>query len=235
MAYPEPTPQQIEHYRERGWLTIDHAVPHGDVTDLLGRCQAVLDDPSLSFDPSRIAGQELDKPDDPVLMSMLLMVWPDWQQSPLHTWTARWAAALAGKPVTFWYDQLLFKPPQNGAPTYWHQDEAYLGAGDDDLLVSCWLTLQDVPVEGGAMQFADRAHKQGIIPALLTPDYADHGWQPDTQTVACPLAAGGVTFHHGKMPHMTLGNTTDIWRMAVIQRFTIDGVARPTGHAEWPE
>src|SRR6516165_11275365 len=36
-------------------------------------------------------------------------------------------SALIGSEVEFWYDQFLAKPPRDGAPTYWHQDEGLLG------------------------------------------------------------------------------------------------------------
>lgn len=230
MAYPTPRAAHRRTYREHGWLALPDALPADDLAALRARCERVKTDPSLSYDATAMAGQEPPEGHQPVLMSMLPLVWLEWQQQRFHTWTHAMAEALAGEPVSFWYDQLLVKPP-GGAPTWWHQDEAYLGVEDDDLLVSCWLTLDDVGVEGGCMHFEDRGHRRGIVRELLTREYGGSRWQPTNEVVACPLPAGGVTFHHGKMPHMTFGNTTDTWRIAVIQRFTLDRVPRPTGHA----
>ena len=39
----------------------------------------------------------------------------------------------------------------------------------------------------------------------------------ESRAVACPLALGGVTFHHSKTPHMTPANTTDSWRRILTQ------------------
>ena len=234
MAYPDPTDAHLRAYRERGWLTIPDALPAEDVALLLGYCEAIKTDPDLSYDATAAMDDAVTDDHEPVLMSMLPMVWLEWQTHRFHAWTHRMAEALAGEPVSFWYDQLLVKPP-GGAPTPWHQDEAYLGADDQDLLISCWLTLDEVGVDGGCMHFEDRGHQTGIIRDLLTRAYGGSRWTPRHDVVPCPLPAGGVTFHHGKMPHMTYGNRTDRWRIAVIQRFTLDSVPRPTGHTHFAD
>lgn len=205
-----------------------------DLARLRERSQRVIDEPEgLAFDPSTQEPLQGQPPYEPALNSTLELVWIDWREAPFHAWTTRSLAALAGREVQYWYNQLLFKPPRVGATTHWHQDDAYMGTGTTDLLLSCWLAIDDVDADMGCMEFFDRGHRDGIVPDLLPSDssYGREDWDVDpARIVRCPLRAGGVTFHHGKTPHRTGGNTSDRWRKVAIQRFTIAGVERPTGH-----
>ena len=84
------------------------------------------------------------------------------------------------------------------------------------------------------MQFLDRSHTGGVIPALADcgESYGLADWDPPAgrRVVTCPLRAGGVTFHHGLTPHRAFANTSDRWRQVIIQRFTVKGLPRPTAH-----
>jgi ectoine hydroxylase-related dioxygenase (phytanoyl-CoA dioxygenase family) len=58
---------------------------------------------------------------------------------------------LIGPNIMLFHDQALFKPAHTGGPVFWHQDNAYWRCSPANL-VSCWLTLDDVVRENGAMQ-----------------------------------------------------------------------------------
>jgi hypothetical protein len=153
--YPTPTEADRAFYQDHGWFRVEDAIAPEAISDLVERTRCVIERPSeLAFDPSTLDVGEGGKPCDPVLVGTLDMIWLDWKQSAFHQWTARFAAALAGRELDFWYNQLLFKPPHVGAVTHWHQDEACLGA-TEDLLISCWLALEDVTPESGCMEFFD--------------------------------------------------------------------------------
>lgn len=222
--YGPPTPEQIAHYQERGWLAVEDALAPDDLATLRRYVVGFTEDP--------VAASAASPYGEPILIGMLELMWLEWADTVWHRWTHAFAEALQGGPIDFWYNQLLLKPPHRGLPTGWHQDEAFFGNAGPDLLISSWLTLDDVGVEGGCMHFEDRGHRQGIRRVFGvdgSPAEAESAIDP-ARVVAVPLRAGGMTFHSGKTPHMTRQNTTERWRNAVIQRFTLRGVPRPTGH-----
>ena len=51
--------------------------------------------------------------------------------------------------------------------------------------------------------------------------------------MACPLGVGGVTFHHGKTPHMTTANRTDSWRRILTQHLRVEGSEGEGDHYPW--
>ena len=53
--------------------------------------------------------------------------------------------SLLGPNIQLFHDQALYKPPRQGGPVFWHQDNGYWQCTPANL-VSCWLTLDDVDV-----------------------------------------------------------------------------------------
>jgi ectoine hydroxylase-related dioxygenase (phytanoyl-CoA dioxygenase family) len=83
----------------------------------------------------------------------------------------------------------------------------------------------------GAMQFLPGSHRRGLIahrqqedPALnllTVVEPVDVG-----AAVACPLQAGGATFHHCETLHYTAPNTADRPRLAFPMEFELKPVRR---------
>lgn len=228
--HPEATPAHIEAFRARGWLAVEDALAAEELDALESRCVRVRQDPErygLSWDPEAgVPGYGEGR----VVQSMLELVWPDWRHAPFRAWVRGFAEALLGQPLRLWYNQLLDKPPLNGAPTEWHQDGAFLGAESGGRLISCWIPLRAVAPGSGCMHFLDAGHHDGVLeharlvdrPCAFGPCDVD-----EERVVAAPLPRGGVTFHHGLTPHMTLSNRSPEWRQVVILRFIAGEFPRP--------
>ncbi len=123
-------------------------------------------------------------------------------------------------------DHAIFKPAHIGAPTPWHQDEAYWNAMMEYNSFSMWIPLQPATLENGCMQFVPRSHRQEILPHhCINNDPRIHGLEVDeadvSQAVACPLPPGGCTIHHNRTLHYTGPNRSDIPRRALILGFGI--------------
>lgn len=232
MSYPAPTPEQVAAFQHRGWLAVHDAVPT-TVLDTLQSCANRIRENQLALDWSLRDGVRSTRPEDQVLQSMLELDWLTWTEHPFHRWTMEFAQHLLGKTVQLWYNQLLDKPPRVGAPTFWHQDGALMGRGDGARLISCWMPLQDVDIDSGCMHFADGQQNDGILDHISVHETAACGRGAcdvsDERVVAVPLLRGGVTFHHGLMPHMTRANRSDHWRQVLIQRFF---AGPPPGHPQ---
>jgi ectoine hydroxylase-related dioxygenase (phytanoyl-CoA dioxygenase family) len=160
----------------------------------------------------------------------------DLSQERFRIWATEFASSLLGKPVEFWYDQFLAKPPNESAQTPWHQDEAYWGRNLEERGITCWMPLHAVDEQDGCMHFVPGAHKLGVLPHRSADNVQSDLLVcevDEAARVACPLALGDVTFHHGKMPHMTPPNFSDHWRRALTQHFRVVGSAGEGDHYPW--
>jgi ectoine hydroxylase-related dioxygenase (phytanoyl-CoA dioxygenase family) len=132
---------------------------------------------------------------------------------------------LIGPNIQQFHNQALNKPPHHGGPIFWHQDNAYWKCLPANL-VSCWLTLDDVDLHNGAMQFIPGSHLRPMIhdQAQGSDVLLDMGkLVDDSKAVVGDLPAGGITLHHCQTLHRTAPNTTDRQRRALAIHFMTPG------------
>lgn len=140
------TGEQVAFFAEHGWLAIEEGAPPATVARLRACCDAILADPEgLAFDPTAQAraaapGEDPDALPGPMLYSTAEADWLEWRDDPFHAWAHQAAEALLGVPVEYWCNQFTLKPPRVGGASYWHQDDGYVGAGEEPHQVACWLT-----------------------------------------------------------------------------------------------
>lgn len=237
MAYPDATQSEIDFFRQHGWIVVQNAVDPADLTDLMARCDEILDNrESMAFDWAWERGVPLERRAFRIVQSSPTRFWPELNDSPFRRWAIRFGSRLMGMPLEFWYDQFLAKPPANHAATDWHQDEGYWGRNLDGKGITCWMPFHDVDPANGCMHFIDGGHTDGIL-THHRPEHVQSDLltcEPDrSRAVACPLRFGSVTFHHGKTPHMTTANTTSSWRRALTQHLKAVGSRGEGDHYAW--
>jgi hypothetical protein len=237
MPYPQATPGQVAFFEAHGWIAVEDAVDPAQLDTLVARCDEIIERRhSLAFDWAWEKGKSLAERDFKILQSSPTLIWPELAQSRFRAWAIEFGSALLRRPVEFWYDQFLAKPPRKGATTRWHQDEAYWGRNLDERGITCWMPLHDVDVANGCMHFVDAGHRDGIL-EHRQPDEVQSDLlycEPDlSRAVACPLRLGSVTFHHGKTPHMTTPNVTGSWRRILTQHLRVTGSKGEGDHYPW--
>jgi hypothetical protein len=129
---------------------------------------------------------------------------------------------LLGDSVSAGVGHAIFKPAGYGAPTPWHQDEAYWDPNFQNQNVSIWMPLQEATLENGCLYFVPGSHEWEIQPhQSINGDARIHGLEmvtpPDlSDAVACELPAGGITIHRNRTAHYAGPNTSSIPRRALI-------------------
>ena len=141
---------------------------------------------------------------------------------------------LIGPNIQLFHDQALYKPAHHGGPVFWHQDNAYWQCAPATL-VSCWLTLDDVSVDNGAMQVIPGSHLQALEHerSASTNALLDNAERVDSsRAVAIELPAGGAMLHHCQTFHYTAPNKTARERRAFAIHFMTPGTrSRRTGES----
>ncbi len=237
MTYAACSARDVDSFREHGFLVVEDAIDLDDLEEVRQRCQPILTHKEkLAFDWAWEKGTSREARPFRLVQSSPSIVWKQIAATRFREWMRVFASELMGRPVEFWYDQFLAKPPLQGATTFWHQDEGYWGRNLDDRGITCWMPLVDVDEHNGCMHFVDGGHLQGVL----------RHWQPEhiqsdllccepdvTREVACPIRTGSVTFHHGKTPHMTPPNRSRRWRSAVTTHMRVEGSLGEGGHYPW--
>jgi phytanoyl-CoA hydroxylase len=136
-------------------------------------------------------------------------------------------ADLAGiEGVRIWHDQALIKPPF-GNPTGWHLDNPFWSFSSKDA-ISIWVALDDATMENGCLYYLPGTHKSGhfeetpigVNQADLFKHYPE--WR-EISPVAAPCKAGSAVFHNGLTAHGAGANMTNRPRGAMTCAYMPDG------------
>jgi Phytanoyl-CoA dioxygenase (PhyH) len=150
------------------------------------------------------------------------------------------ARQLLGPQAAFAGDHTILKPTHKGAPTPWHQDEAFREPGFDYDEISIWIALTDSTIENGAMAYIPGSHLLGVLPHRLNGGSKEAntiecyaGFDPRTAAVR-PIPAGAMIIHHGRTVHGSSGNQTNTPRLAyILQYSTPVRISREIREAPW--
>lgn len=231
----EPTTEEVEFFKENGFLVVERLTSDEELAWLRQIFEYIFSPEQAGGPGAPVDRSGTLEPGQESVLSQAFF--PELQFPELldtaHRRNARkYAAALlevAESRLTSW-GHMIRKPP-GGRAALWHQDHAYWQPEFDYCALGVWLPMHDVPVEMGAMQFIPGSHKRGLLPhrhddepvhnVLTAIDPVD-----ESIAVACPLRAGGATFHHFQTLHYTAPNITAEPRLAYPVEFQLAPVWR---------
>jgi ectoine hydroxylase-related dioxygenase (phytanoyl-CoA dioxygenase family) len=210
---PEATPDNLEHaisfYRDYGFVRV---------------CEMLSKEEAAHFRNAALEySRSADSYANSEIFQQLVNAWQDSETLRVLTLNKKVgdvAEKLAGVPLRLWHDHLLIKQPGKSKATEFHQDQPYWPHENSTQPISCWIALQDVPVERGCMTFLPGSHRRTDLPAqALNDDKSLFAICPELQwseRVTVPLRAGDCTFHHGRCAHMATPNFADEARVAHV-------------------
>lgn len=228
----ELTREQIDFYRENGFLVIEGCLDAGELEEWR---QCTEEAVAMRLTASASGGHPLANQKDPdayyaqVFTQCLRLadVHEGMRRRILSREIGRMAATLAGvEALRVWHDQALFKPPY-GNPTGWHLDVPYWSFSSRDAL-SIWVALDDATLGNGCMWYVPGSHRMARFETVgigqnmgsLFTVYPE--WR-EIEPVACPCPAGSIVWHNGLTAHGAGANMTPHPRRAMTCGFMPDG------------
>jgi len=231
------TAEQIAFFREHGYLRLECICPPEEV-DFLREvydrlfAEKVGREQGAQFD--MVGLDEEGKPQaSPQIINPVFFA-PELKNSIFRSNALAVARQLLG-PETFWsFEHAILKPAGIGAPTPWHQDEAFRRDHPPGYReISIWMPLQVATEENGCLEFIPGTNRGLVLPhASPGGDPRVHalecvsGFDP-ADAVACPLPPGGCTIHHCRTLHHAGPNRSAIPRRAYIQGFELPMEGNP--------
>jgi len=225
------TNEQVDFFREEGYLAVERITTDEEME----RMRAAYDD-IFARRAGREEGHEYDLagPDEegtePALPQILEpRKYADELRDTLYEANAlAISTQLLGPGCHVAGAHAILKPARTGVATPWHQDIAYWDPASDDLALSVWMPLQPATIENGCMHFIPRTHHSDVAPHHHIDDNPkipglemDEGHFDLSTAVACPLPAGGATFHYSKTCHYTPPNLSEEPRRAFVLGFKV--------------
>ena len=225
---PELTSGQREAFDENGFLVVPSLI----LPDQAERLRKAFEHQST------IWAAEIDVPVEEYLsvVSQWTNVWethPEFRAQVFHERAAAIASELIRcERVRLFHDHLIVKPPYGGATIPWHRDLPNWPIAEPRAL-SCWLALDDVTPESGAMRFMPGAQKEPITRSIDFLNESKNWGARERDAVTVPVSAGSAIFHHCLSWHMSPPNLTNAWRRAYITIFMDATCTFDPTRADW--
>jgi hypothetical protein len=144
--------------------------------------------------------------------------------------------------LRLWHDQIQYKPAAIGGVNMWHQDSPYWPSLEPkDAQLTAWVALDDVDPDNGCMSMVPGSHHWGNQIGWLHGVRDFEALPPQfegrpTPAVCCPVAAGGVHYHHSLTWHGSAANRSGRPRRAVALHYMTERTVfhRGGGHLMEP-
>ncbi len=202
------TQQQIDFYRENGYVKLKHVLS----PDVLEHYRGAIHDRVADLSRDALPIDQRDTYGKAFLQIMNL-----WTKSAevkefvFGKRLARIAAELMGATgVRIYHDQALYKEAGGGI-TPWHADQYYWPV-DSDRTITAWVPLQTTPREMGPLIFSEKSHRLQIGRDLEISDESEITLKQALETFTLENSdydLGDVSFHAGWTFHRAGANTTD--------------------------
>lgn len=232
------TQAQIDFFHQNGFLALDALTTPEEVERLRGIYDRLFEQRAGRAEGNQFDLAGTDEEGKAAALPQILgprKYAPELADTLLDANARAVAEQLLGPNITFSGDHAIFKPAQSGAPTPWHQDEAYWDPATNYNSISIWIPLQEATLENGCMQFLPGTQNQEIVPhQSIGGDTRVHGLElvdeiDTSNAVACPLPAGGATIHGSRTMHFTGANRSEVPRRAYIVGFAAPATPRSDG------
>ncbi|MDP6111660.1 MAG: phytanoyl-CoA dioxygenase family protein [Planctomycetota bacterium] len=226
------TQDQIDHFRQHGYVRIGKVLTDEEI-DLYRReydhefeqARQSGRFRNLTIDDTQDVKEKNEAPEQMLQIMQMCERNIHFRRLIYHEKILDMMEALLGPNIQLFHDQALYKPANHGGPVFWHQDNGYWRCSPANL-VTCWLTLDDVEVNNGAMQMIPGSHLRPLehVRSESTSALFDIESQADTpNAVVVDLPAGGALFHHCQTLHYSAPNATDRQRRAFAIHFMPPG------------
>ena len=222
------TTNQIEFYRQQGYLAVENVIP----TSLLADLRRVTDE---FVDKSRSVATHTEvfdlEPDHTAESPRVRRIKSPanqhsiYDQAMRHPSILNLVGQLIGNGIRQNGHKLNMKYPKFGSPVQWHQDWAFYPHTNDDLL-AVGIALDDMKIDNACMMVIPGSHTGPIydhhqddafIGAITEPNFTSKG------AVPVEINAGGISLHHVRMLHGSASNTSNrSRRLFLIQYCAID-------------
>ena len=221
--------EQVEEFRASGFLSIPRITTDDEIAWMRDVYDRLFEQKPgwQTGDFFDFAGEDGDR-EAPKLPQLLnpSRYEPELANTTFRANAQAMARQLLGSSAKLIFEHAMLKPARTGGETAWHQDEAFYARYTNYHAVTVWMPLQPVDERNGCMEFIPGSQNGPVRPHRhLNDDPRIHGLEAvdvdRSRVIACPLPAGGATFHGDRTLHHAGANRSEHPRRAYALVFGV--------------
>lgn len=212
------SPEQIETFRDDGFLTFEGVFTPEEVEQLRAACES----PCVTGDL-----RKRDQKTKTVHLLEITTKHPAFMELARSPKIVERIAPLIGPDIQLQHSKLATKPPTKGTgPFAWHQDFAFFPHTNTDL-VAVMVALDDATPDNGCLRVVRGSHKLGLLDHAVDGLFTGACQQPEhwsnrSRVIELTLKAGGISLHHCMTLHGSEANRSGRPRRAVVFQYRAD-------------
>jgi phytanoyl-CoA hydroxylase len=223
-----------QQWTQQGYVIFEHLFDEQEMHDLEQRIDAfdqAWNQELIERSAGGMIGQGAQQPNQIVFSAFLNQKDAAIQQFAAQAKLATVAVALLGYPnIQLYFDQSVYKRPENPRDFPWHQDNGYAPIEPMHYL-TCWIALNDATIENGCVWVLPGSHAQGLVEHHQTP-IGKQCYFGDDPGTPVPLARGSMVAFSSLLFHRSGPNLSQGMRKAYILQYSAAGAIDPrTGKA----
>ena len=214
------TKDQIDHYREHGWVAPVDIMSEDEATAIKKKLEAAEEKY-----PDQLKAQNRNNAH---------ITFPFIADLALNERIVSAAASLIGDDISLWSTVIFAKDPNSTSYVSWHQDATYMAMSSDNH-VTGWFALTHSQVESGCVAVIPNTHHQGIVKHKDTfgnNNILTRGQKIEnvdvSQAVNLILKPGQMSFHHPWLVHGSLPNRSNYRRIGIALQTYMSPEVKPT-------
>jgi ectoine hydroxylase-related dioxygenase (phytanoyl-CoA dioxygenase family) len=236
------TPDEIAHFREKGYLILEAVLTEAEVASLEPYFDLLVSGAKAGemrrdfCDMSQPYGTP--KEQFQLVNAMLPSKYcPELAGNIFFQLAQSIADQLYEGQAAMDYEQFLAKKPQkNGAAFAMHQDLGYWPKTENTWTATFSLALNDAHIQNGCLQVVPGSNREPELRRHFPKNYSGHNsndansgrdeshtlvieMKPDDQILYLPVRRGGITIHDERIVHGSGGNMTNQWRKTYVMAF----------------
>ncbi|HUO17273.1 MAG TPA: phytanoyl-CoA dioxygenase family protein [Verrucomicrobiae bacterium] len=223
---------RVQSFRDAGFLRLEALTTAEEIAEIRAALEPLFEKHAGEKEGAfadQVAGSEAKVMSSPQILNPVNYV-PRLHQTKCFKNALHIARQILGPEARCFFDLSILKKPRIGAPTPWHQDEAFRDPNFAYNELTVWVPLQEVVPENGCLQFIPGSH---LAPVL---EHRSANNDPTSQAVeciapidessavTCPLKPGGATLHHHRTLHRSAPNVSTVPRFTYIMTFGVTPV-----------
>ncbi len=212
--------EQIEHYREHGWIAPIDIMSEDEATAI----KVKLEGAEAKY-PDQLKAQNRNNPH---------ISFPFIADLAFNKKIVSAAASLIGEDISLWSSVLFAKDPNSSSYVSWHQDATYMAMKSDNH-VTGWFALTHSEVESGCVAVIPETHHDGIVVHKDTfgnDNILTRGQKIEnidaSKAINLILKPGQMSFHHPWLVHGSLPNRSNYRRIGIALQTYMSPEVRPT-------
>ncbi len=212
------SPSRDKQFRERGYFLLEKCFSREEMDELKTYIEPFVEAKEKDLEAKGLKNQGISRANQISFTEHLAEKSPEIMNFVKHEVFQDLCLKLIGPEVSLYWDQAVYKRPENPKDFPWHQDNGYTPIEPENYL-TCWIALEDATIENGCIWVMPETHKQGTVEHRDTP-IGKQCYFGNDKGVPVPLRQGGMAVFSSLTFHKSGPNLTrDKIRKGYIVQF----------------